>query len=376
MAAMKRPRKDGTMGWQVIVRAVGGKTITKTFDDKGEAEMFEEMLKKEMQATKLRMALAARQRRQKPEMSMKLLPAETAGNDADEAKRIYDEELLVETLKKYAQCSEIAPKTKASLPSVVKTVGDVRLGELKKRWVKKYIEHLREVPTQYGKPREYATIQGYMSVINCALRWRAEDLDLTPVPLPFSKRTMFPRNCFNGRERRLDRDEELALFHVFKELKATSHRHYRLLIRFALETGARLQEMVLAEWKEFDIEKRVWRIPAEHVKTGMGRLMPLNRKALRVLRAMWKMRDESKTRVFHLLDKPKTVSTIFGRFSRKAGLVDFRFHDLRHEAISRMVLKQRKLSVDMIMKMVGHSSLAMLRRYTNLRPEEIIDRMI
>ena len=55
--------------------------------------------------------------------------------------------------------------------------------------------------------------------------------------------------------------------------------------------------------------------------------------------------------------------------------MNFRFHDLRHEAISRMVLYKRQLSVFEIMRIVGHSNAEMLHRYANLRGDEMSDRM-
>ena len=58
------------------------------------------------------------------------------------------------------------------------------------------------------------------------------------------------------------------------------------------------------------------------------------------------------------------------------GIADLRWHDLRHEAISRMVLKQRHLSVFEIMDIVGHSSIEMLKRYTNLRGDELAAKLI
>ena len=83
----------------------------------------------------------------------------------------------------------------------------------------------------------------------------------------------------------------------------------------------------------------------------------------------------SDKRVFHALGKPGPVSAGFHKFVLDASLKDFRFHDLRHEAISRMVLYKRKLSVFEIMAIVGHSSTEMLVRYANLRGDELAHRM-
>ncbi len=60
----------------------------------------------------------------------------------------------------------------------------------------------------------------------------------------------------------------------------------------------------------------------------------------------------------------------------RLGIVGLTFHDTRHEAVSRMVLTQRKLTVFEIMNIVGHSSLKMLKRYTNLRPSELVDKWL
>jgi integrase len=375
MSTIERPRKDGTSGWQVIIRPPGGKTIVKTFDDKETANLFERMIDHEMKTTRLRKALAARAPKDSKQFAMEQREPAEKGLAVD-ARELYDAEPLRQTLKLYIGAPECPPKTRAVVPSVLKTAGDVCLGQLKKRWVRQYIEHLRNVPTQLGDPYAYSTIQGYLSVINCATRWRAEELDLEPTRLPFNKRNMFPRDYCNQRSRRLDRDEEVALFATLRDMHGSSNRHYRLLTRLALETGARLQEMVLAEWSEFDLDKAAWSIPAKHVKTGVGRFMPLPRRALKTMRLLERMRDASKPQVFHLLGKPASVSSVFARIVSKANIADFHFHDLRHEAISRLVLKQRGFSVDMVMTMVGHSSLSMLRRYTNLRPEELVARLM
>lgn len=374
MSIISRQRKDGTTAHQVLLRPRGGRTITKTFDDYQSAKMFEQMTEQELSTTQLRKALAARTKKDAKDVAMTtVIPI--GAEDPSRAQSNYDNELLFETLANFKKSSDCKKKSRDAIKTIQDTVGDVKLGNLKKRWVKQYISHLRSIPTQFGEPYAYSTIQGYISVINCAVRWRAEEYDLNPVRIPFSKRNMFPRHYDNARTRTLEHDEQLALFATLRQVQGVSNRHYRLLTRFALETAARLQEMVLANWSEFDLDKGTWSIPAAHVKTGYARFTPLTPRARRILRMLWRMRDATNLRVFHLLGKPQSVSSVFARVVKKAGLVDFRFHDLRHMGVTQLVLKQRDLTVDMIMNMVGHGSLAMLRRYTNLRPEEMVKRL-
>jgi integrase len=75
--------------------------------------------------------------------------------------------------------------------------------------------------------------------------------------------------------------------------------------------------------------------------------------------------------VFVYLNDTDMVSSMFRRLTKEANLVDFHFHDLRHEAISRIVLYRRQLSIYEVMRMVGHTSLEMLNRYANLRGDEL-----
>ena len=59
----------------------------------------------------------------------------------------------------------------------------------------------------------------------------------------------------------------------------------------------------------------------------------------------------------------------FQRVTEKAGLPDFHFHDLRHEATRRFF--ERGLDLMEVAAITGHKSLSMLKRYTHLRADDI-----
>jgi len=56
-----------------------------------------------------------------------------------------------------------------------------------------------------------------------------------------------------------------------------------------------------------------------------------------------------------------------------AEIKDFRFHDLRHEATSRLV--EAGFSDQQVASITGHSSMQMLKRYTHLRSEDLVSMM-
>jgi integrase len=61
------------------------------------------------------------------------------------------------------------------------------------------------------------------------------------------------------------------------------------------------------------------------------------------------------------------------KIKRKQGLADVRFHDLRHEAVSRFV--EAGFSDQEVSAISGHKSMQMLKRYTHLRAEDLVDRL-
>lgn len=64
---------------------------------------------------------------------------------------------------------------------------------------------------------------------------------------------------------------------------------------------------------------------------------------------------------------PKSVGTAFWRACNKLNIPDLHFHDLRHEATSRLF--EAGLTIERVALITGHKDWKMLRRYTNLRPE-------
>jgi integrase len=358
----KRPLRNGEFSYQAIVKIKGAKSAVRSFPDREQAQAFID----QVEASKAKVA---------KEWEARWLRPLAPGEQEDRNQEMWANEWLKTTLKLYAESERITNRFKQPMRTIIKFGGDVKLGELNRTWVRDYIKHARRQKTRTREPYKWATIVDHMKIISAAINWRAEEMEARGAKLPFSLK-MIPSNWEVKRDRRLEPEEERMIIQRFKGKRKHNARYWLRLFRLALNTAARLQELVLAEWREFDLGRRIWIIPAEHTKCGVTRLVPLTLQAVRALRVMSLVRISESNRVFHMISTPKSASNIFSKMTMGLGIRDLRFHDLRHEAISRIVLKQRHLSVFEIMKIVGHSSIEMLNRYANLRGEELSRKLI
>jgi len=169
-----------------------------------------------------------------------------------------------------------------------------------------------------------------------------------------------------GRTRRFCGDEEQRLF---KALRGCRNPEVSLMVRLALATAMRRGEILNLNWADIDVENRTALL--RETKTGEDRMAPLSSVALEVLREQ-SVRKGEQERVF------STTASALGQawlhVVRRAAIDDLRFHDLRHEAISRFF--EKGLSVPEVALISGHKTPAMLFRYTHLKPEAVATKLM
>jgi integrase len=136
----------------------------------------------------------------------------------------------------------------------------------------------------------------------------------------------------------------------------------RPVVQIALETAMRRSELLAIRWADVSITERFVRL--HDTKNGEPRDVPLTSVAAEILGAL--PRDIS-GRVFPL--SAESVKQSFERAVKRAGLVDFRFHDLRHEATSR--LAEVLDNVLELSSVTGHKTVQMLKRYYHPRASDL-----
>lgn len=242
-----------------------------------------------------------------------------------------------------------SPTTLINLDTLTRTLGDVLVSGLSAQVVARWRdERLTEVQPA-SVARELNTLS---AVLNVA---RQEWCYAIANPVEAIKRP----SQGQGRTRRLARGEEAA---ILAELAPA----YQRIVRFALATAMRRGEILALEWRNVDTVGRVAVLPI--TKNGEARRVPLSPDALAVLREQSGENTRSiDGRVFSM--PAITLDSAWRRACIRAEVYDLHFHDLRREAVSRLL--ESGFSVAEAASVSGHKTWSMLRRYTALKAEDL-----
>lgn len=164
-----------------------------------------------------------------------------------------------------------------------------------------------------------------------------------------------------ARTRRLSEEEELKLLKSAKDYGGYIHN----IVAFAIETAMRRGEIVKIQREDIDLEKCILEI--SETKTDIPRTIPLSPRALEIIQ-----NDMPSTGYIWNI-KPDSITHAFERVCRKANIQDLRFHDLRHEATSRLF--EKGLNIMEVSCITGHRDLKMLKRYTHLKAENLAKKL-
>jgi hypothetical protein len=164
----------------------------------------------------------------------------------------------------------------------------------------------------------------------------------------------------SGRTRRI-LTKELDLI-----LKNTGSSLLKPIVLVAIETAMRRSEIASLEWRHLDLENRTVFLPA--TKNGDTRKVPLSNIAINQILLM---KNDHPTRIFNIT--PHAITIAFRRACKRSGIEELPFHTLRHEAVSRLF--EKGLSLAEVATISGHKTWSMLKRYTHLKAEDLVQKL-
>lgn len=155
------------------------------------------------------------------------------------------------------------------------------------------------------------------------------------------------------------------------------------IVQFALATGLRRSNIINLEWKHINMQRRIAWVNPEESKSGRAIGVALNDTACKVLK---RQIGNHKTWVFVYTEQSKRpdgtetdkvrkmrydANTAWRGAMKRAGITNFRFHDLRHTWASWLV--QAGVPISVLQEMGGWESIEMVRRYAHLSPNHLTE---
>lgn len=223
-----------------------------------------------------------------------------------------------------------------------------------------------------------STINRELNLISAVCNWARKEL-MIPFENPIAAIRRPPGG--HARDRRLVDDEETRLLDALasraEKTKGTKrsgayqvgsrNKWLKPIVQLAIETAMRQGELLELRWELIDLEAQTAHLPV--TKNGEPRTVPLSTKAVAVLRALKGKSEEGV--VFPITSE--AVKRSWMRACKRARIENLHFHDLRHEATSRLAEKLPNLIE--LAAVTGHKDLRMLKRYYHPRACELAKKL-
>lgn len=271
---------------------------------------------------------------------------------------IYDERrvLFRDFIPRYLDYSkankrpESASRDARSLKALAESFGDRYLSEITPELIEAHKERRLQAVAPASVNKELATLKHLYSL---AMKWKYVSRN----PVKEVKLLKEPP----GRLRYLLPEQDFRLLHAC----ALHSPILKTIMVCARHTGMRQGEILGLTWADVNLRDRT--ITLRATKNNELRIIPINDTLLAELRALPRPLD-SQARVFDGWTR-QAVTMAFRRATRRAGIADFRFHDLRHDFASQLVMRGANLRT--VQMLLGHKDLRMTTRYAHLSQEHL-----
>jgi integrase len=219
------------------------------------------------------------------------------------------------------------------------------------------IDQFQNTRLEYNKP---ATVNRLLATLKHmftkAVEW---DMVSEDVLKKIRKVKLTPEN--NRRIRFLSKEESQTLIDC-------SISHLKPIVIMALNTGMRLGEILKLKWEQVDLRHGF--ILLDDTKNNERRQIPINSTLREVLEKL-----PIGLKIEHVFTgddgKPyNRVKSSFATALKRANILDFRFHDLRHTFASQLVMSGVDLAT--VKELLGHKSISMTMRYAHLSPGHMV----
>lgn len=327
----KRTTKSGKDHYRVQIRIKGHPVVRKTFESLTKAKLWKQRTECEIRDGKY------------------FKTAEARKHTLEEAINRYEKEVLPKKPK---------AKQGQQLKWWKDNLGTYLLSDITPSMIASCRDKLLSSTTRFGQKMANTTVLRYLAALShvftlALVEWGwIEDSPLKRVSKP---------KIGLLRARFLSDDERNRLLNACKE---SSNPYLYPVVVLALATGMRRAEIMTLTIHAIDLANR--RILLEKTKNGERRVIPLTGHALQIVQELIEQKRQHLNYLFPSKDsmKPMDIRFPWETALKKAGIDNFKFHDLRHSAASYLLMSGASLAE--IAEVLGHKTLAMVKRYSHL----------
>lgn len=260
---------------------------------------------------------------------------------------------------------EVAPQRPKSLKKATfhltywkRKIGGLALSEITPSRIVACRNELLGQTTCRNKLRANATVVRYLAALSHVFTVATKDWQwASENPVMKISKPREPR----GRERFLTDEERERLLDA---CRASGSRYLLPVVVLAISTGMRRGEIMNLKWSDVNFSRSV--IVLTETKNGTSRSVPLVGLAHRLLEGLSDLQRDDTALIFYggVKTKPMDLKRPWDAALRAAKLDNFRFHDLRHTAASYLAMNGATTME--IAEVLGHKTLAMVKRYSHL----------
>lgn len=332
-------QKRGPHQWRALIRRTGYPVQSKTHETKAEAEAWARGIESEMDK-KMFVDRSLSERETFKDVINHHLKTETPKHKGEEPEKMRLERFMREE-----------PKLCAYAMANLRT---------------EHFEKYRDERLKLVKP---GTVARELNLLHSIIEHNRRRLALLENPISHVKRPQVRDARFS----RLEDGEEEKLLAAMNDCR---NDFIKPAVILALETAMRRGELLSLKWDDVNLSKQTATL--HDTKNGEARIVPLSTRAVGVFQNLQTARDKKKVvgiqrdcRVFPISDQ--SLKCAWERGRKRADMEHFTFHDLRHEAISRLF--EMDWDAIKVAAVSGHRNMQSLKRYANFRAEDLAKEM-
>lgn len=210
------------------------------------------------------------------------------------------------------------------------------------------------------RQRKISSVNRELETLRAMLNFAIENDWLIKNPF-YKRKGIISKASENERDRVLTREEETRML-----INCVDQRlHIKPILICALDTAMRRGEIFKMKWKDINLDTGEIFIPQTNTKTDAERTVGITSRLKEELLKLWN--ESPKEKDYLVFGITNSIKTAWKTLCDKSNVKNFRFHDCRHTATTRMISSGSEHTE--VMKITGHTQLKTFLRYLNITPE-------